>query len=78
MQRMLFDDEAASIYGGIDEILPNAENYVVDASRDGKKLLVASYADVRPTEYHVLDLTKRSCGASAARIPRSRRRRSRR
>ena len=56
VHRMLFDDEAAAIYRGIDDILPNADNFVVDASRDGQVLLVASYADVRPTEYHLLDL----------------------
>ena len=59
VQRMLFDEEALRIYGGIDTILPDAENYVVDASRDGKTLLVASYTDVRPTEYYLLDLTEK-------------------
>jgi dipeptidyl aminopeptidase/acylaminoacyl peptidase len=58
-KRMLFDDEAASIYNSIDDIIPNAENFVVDSSRDGKKLLIASAADVRPTDYYILDLNDR-------------------
>ncbi|HLA73430.1 MAG TPA: S9 family peptidase [Steroidobacteraceae bacterium] len=58
-KRMLFDEEAARIYDAIDVVIPNAENYVVDSSRDGKKLLIASQSDVRPSEYYVLDLTDR-------------------
>ncbi len=56
VHRMLFDDEAERIYGGIDALLPGCENYVIDASTDGKRLLVESYSDVRPTEYHLVDL----------------------
>jgi dipeptidyl aminopeptidase/acylaminoacyl peptidase len=56
-KRMLFDAEAEAVYGAIDQILPNAENRIVDASKDGKKLLVASFADIRPSEYFILDLT---------------------
>jgi dipeptidyl aminopeptidase/acylaminoacyl peptidase len=58
-KRMLFDQEASSIYAGIDGVLPDSENYVVDASRDGKKLLIASESDVRPSEYFVLNLDDR-------------------
>jgi dipeptidyl aminopeptidase/acylaminoacyl peptidase len=54
-KRMLFDAEAESIYAAIDDAIPNADNYVVDASRDGKKLLIASESDVRPSEYYVLN-----------------------
>jgi dipeptidyl aminopeptidase/acylaminoacyl peptidase len=55
--RKLFDAEAESVYASIDGVLPDAENFVVGASRDGKKLLIASSADVRPTNFYVLDLT---------------------
>ncbi len=58
--RKLFDAEAEEIYQAIDRILPNAENLVVDSSRDGRRLLVSSYADVRPMEYHLLDLDKKA------------------
>ena len=54
--RQFFDAEAEDIYAAIDTVLPNAENAVIDASRDGAKLLIASRADVRPTEYYLLDL----------------------
>ncbi|HUQ12380.1 MAG TPA: S9 family peptidase [Steroidobacteraceae bacterium] len=54
--RQLFDQDAAAIYGALDQLLPNAWNEVIDASRDGKKLLVSSRADIRPTDYYVLDL----------------------
>lgn len=56
--RTLFDPEASAIYATLDELLPNAWNTVVDASRDGKKLLVSSRADIRPTEYFILDLVE--------------------
>jgi dipeptidyl aminopeptidase/acylaminoacyl peptidase len=57
--RFLFDPEARAIYERIDAVLPGADNYVVDTSRDGSKLLIGSYADVRPAEFHLLDLTSR-------------------
>ena len=58
-KRMLFDAEAEGVYAAIDDIIPNADNYVVDASRDGRKLLVASESDVRPSEYFLLDLNEK-------------------
>jgi dipeptidyl aminopeptidase/acylaminoacyl peptidase len=54
--RRLFDAEAESVYAAIDSVLPGADNFVVGASRDGKKLLISSGTDVRPTNYYVLDL----------------------
>jgi dipeptidyl aminopeptidase/acylaminoacyl peptidase len=69
VHRMLIDDEAASIYGGIDELLPDAENYVIDASRDGERLLVESYRDVRPTEYHLVDLAAKKMRAVGSASP---------
>jgi len=59
-KRMLFDAAAARIYEAIDVAIPNAENYVVDASRDGQKLLIASVSDVRPLDYFVLDRDSRN------------------
>ena len=58
-KRMLFDAEAEGVYAMIDQVIPNADNYVVDASRDGKKLLIASESDVRPSEYFLLDLDEK-------------------
>jgi dipeptidyl aminopeptidase/acylaminoacyl peptidase len=58
-QRFLFDSEAKALYQSIDVALPNAVNMVVDASRDGNKLLIGSYADVRPAEFFILDIGAR-------------------
>jgi dipeptidyl aminopeptidase/acylaminoacyl peptidase len=55
VQRKFFDAEAESVYASIDAVLPGADNEVVGASRDGKKLLISSRADVRPTDFHLLD-----------------------
>ncbi|HTU68181.1 MAG TPA: S9 family peptidase [Steroidobacteraceae bacterium] len=55
VKHKFFDSEAEAVYTAIDRALPDAENEVVSASRDGKKLLVASHADVRPSNYYVLD-----------------------
>ena len=58
-KRMLFDGEAQAVYDAIDAVIPGADNYVADASRDGKKLLIASESDVRPSEYFVLDMNEK-------------------
>ena len=55
-RRMVFDTEAGQIFDAIDGALPDSVNRVVDSSADGRKLLIASSKDVRPTEYYVLDL----------------------
>lgn len=54
-QRMLIDAEAARTFASLNRVLPNANNEVIGASRDGRKLLVATYSDVRPREYYLLD-----------------------
>jgi dipeptidyl aminopeptidase/acylaminoacyl peptidase len=54
--RKFFDAEAEAIYAAIDRFQSDADNEVVDASSDGKKLLVISRADTRPTQYLILDL----------------------
>jgi dipeptidyl aminopeptidase/acylaminoacyl peptidase len=54
--RKFFDTEAESLYAAIDHIRPDADNEIVDSSVDGKRLLVMSRADTRPTEYLILDL----------------------
>jgi dipeptidyl aminopeptidase/acylaminoacyl peptidase len=54
--RKFFDAEAEALYAAIDHIRPDADNEIVDSSVDGKRLLVMSRADTRPTEYLILDL----------------------
>jgi dipeptidyl aminopeptidase/acylaminoacyl peptidase len=57
VHRKFFDEQAESVYASIDAAIPGADNWVIGASRDGKKLLISSSADVRPTNFHVLDTT---------------------
>jgi dipeptidyl aminopeptidase/acylaminoacyl peptidase len=54
--RKLFDAEAQAIYDAVDRLNPGCDNSVVSSSRDGKRLLVISRLDTRPTEYSILDL----------------------
>lgn len=69
-RRMVFDAPAKEIFDAIDQVLPDAVNYLVDSSTDGRKLLVASSKDVRPTDYYILDLDQkkmvRVCSANPA------------
>jgi dipeptidyl aminopeptidase/acylaminoacyl peptidase len=55
VHRKFFDSKAEAIYAAIDKAIPDSDNEVVGASRDGSKLLIASRADVRPSNYYVLD-----------------------
>jgi dipeptidyl aminopeptidase/acylaminoacyl peptidase len=55
MQRKLLDPEAARIYGLLERALPGADNEIVGASDDGKRLLVISRADVRPSTWYLFD-----------------------
>ncbi len=55
VHKKFFDAQAENVYAAIDEVLPGADNWVVGASRDGKKLLISSSVDVRPTNFHLLD-----------------------
>jgi dipeptidyl aminopeptidase/acylaminoacyl peptidase len=55
--RKFFDADAEAIYAAIDRLKPGSDNDIVGSSRDGKRLLVMSRSDVRPTDYSVLDLT---------------------
>jgi len=55
-RRNLTDAEARAVYESIDAVLPNADNQVLGASRDGNRLLIASSRDVSPTAYYILDV----------------------
>jgi len=54
--RKFFDAEAEALYASVDRLRPDADNEIVDSSRDGKRLLVISRADTRPTDFLILDL----------------------
>jgi len=54
-KRVIFDEEVAAVFATIDASLPNADNFVLGASRDGNRVLIKSVTDVRPADYLVLD-----------------------
>lgn len=54
-KRRVFDGEAASIYAAIDKALPDTDNSIVDASRDGQQLLIRAESDVRSNDYLLLN-----------------------
>jgi dienelactone hydrolase len=49
------DAHAAAVEAQLEHALPGAYHAVVDASRDGFKLLTVSFSDVMPPRYHLLD-----------------------
>lgn len=56
-QQHFIDPAAESISITLNQALPGRINTVIDGSKDGKRLLVVSYSDVKPPAYYVLDLT---------------------
>lgn len=50
------DPTAAAINAAMDKALPDTYHSIVDASRDGKSVLVESYSDVVPPLYHLMNL----------------------
>jgi dipeptidyl aminopeptidase/acylaminoacyl peptidase len=50
------DAHAAAIDAQLERALPGAYHVVVDATRDGSKLVTVSFADVMPPRYHLLDV----------------------
>lgn len=69
VHRKFIDAEAEDVYDSIDAVLPGADNRVVGASRDGKKVLISSEADVRPTSFYVLDRTTSKMVRIGSHIP---------
>jgi len=52
------DSLAAGGEALMEKSAPGAVHHIIDASRDGKMLLIASYSDVAPPFYHVLNLNE--------------------
>lgn len=50
------DPHAAAIDELLERALPGAYHVVVDATRDGSKLVTVSFSDVMPPRYHLLDV----------------------
>jgi dipeptidyl aminopeptidase/acylaminoacyl peptidase len=50
------DPHAAAIDELLERALPGAYHVVIDATRDGGKLLTFSFSDVMPPRYHLLDV----------------------
>ena len=54
------DGDVAQIQSSIDAVLTATQNSIVGASRNSRRILVAAWSDVKPTEYHLLDLDQKS------------------
>lgn len=50
------DEHAAAIEAVLERALPGAYHVVIDATRDGAKLVTFSFSDVMPPRYHLLDV----------------------
>jgi dipeptidyl aminopeptidase/acylaminoacyl peptidase len=59
-QRVIFDADAAPIFEVVDKSLPATINTIVSTARDDKLLLIASWSDVLPTQYYLLDLERKA------------------
>jgi dipeptidyl aminopeptidase/acylaminoacyl peptidase len=59
VNRKFFDSEAEAMYASLGKMLPGGDVEIVDASRDGNKLLLSSRSDVRPTDYYLLSLAEK-------------------
>lgn len=57
------DPQAAAIDAALEKAMPGEYHSVVSASRDGTKLLCASFSDVMPLRYFVLDLANKKFSA---------------
>lgn len=50
------DPRAAAIEEQLERVLPGAYHVVIDATRDGSKLVTVSFSDVMPPRYHLLNV----------------------
>jgi dienelactone hydrolase len=57
------DSLAASVEKLMEKSVPGAFHLVIDASRDGKMLLVESYSDVAPHSFYLVNLNEHVLGA---------------
>jgi dienelactone hydrolase len=55
-QAHYIDDLARRVEVTMRKMLPDRFTRIVDASRDGKRLVIAAYSDVKPTSYYLLDI----------------------
>ena len=56
------DSLAASVEALMEKSVPGAFHQIIDASRDGKVLLVESYSDVAPRSYYLVNLSEHVLG----------------
>ena len=57
------DPLAGGIAGLMEKSVPGAFHQVIDASRDGKMVVIECYSDVLPLTYYLLDLNKHALTA---------------
>lgn len=63
-----FDREFAKYQVAVDKAMPNTVNLLVDASRDGQRMLWFGFSDQHPGIYHLLDLAEKSFKPLGARM----------
>lgn len=54
------DSQVQQIQISIDAVIPYSDNRIIGASRDERRILVAAHSDIKPTEYHLLDLDRKT------------------
>jgi dipeptidyl aminopeptidase/acylaminoacyl peptidase len=63
------DPHAAAIDELLERALPGAYHVVIDATRDGSKLLTISFSDVMPPRYHLLDVASGNLAELGRHVP---------
>jgi dipeptidyl aminopeptidase/acylaminoacyl peptidase len=51
-----FDPEAQRIDAALKQFLADTSNHIIHGSRDGKRFIIQSYSDVKPSRYYLLDI----------------------
>jgi dipeptidyl aminopeptidase/acylaminoacyl peptidase len=68
-QAFYIDDLAQRVENTARKLLPDRFSSVIAGSRDGKKLIIAAYSDVKPVAYYLLDIDAGSFKAIGSNNP---------
>jgi dipeptidyl aminopeptidase/acylaminoacyl peptidase len=63
------DEHAAAVDAMLERALPGAYHVVIDATRDGAKLVTFSFSDVMPPRYHLLDVASGKLSELGRQVP---------
>lgn len=67
--REFFDTQAAQIHATADGSLPDSDNRVIGASKDGKRFLIAAERDTKPEQYYLYDADQKQMQRVASQNP---------